>query len=45
MNLVDEMNEGFESSQLGNPDDYIQSPNTMPYFVDGDNVDKGGVSY
>ena len=45
MNLVDEMNEGFESSQLGNPDDYIQSPNTMPYFVDGDTVDKGGVRY
>jgi len=45
MGLVDAINEGFESQRLGNPDDYIQSPNTMPYFVDGDTVDKGGVSY
>lgn len=45
MGLVDAINEGFESQRLGNPDDYIQSPNTMPYFVDGDTVNKGGVSY
>ncbi len=45
MGLVDAINEGFESQKLGNPDDYIQSPNTMPYFVDGDTVNKGGVSY
>ena len=45
MSLIDAVNERFESSQLGDPNDYIQSPNTMPYFVDGDTVDKGGVRY
>ena len=45
MSFIDIMNANNERSQLGDPDDYIQSPNTMPYFVDGDTIDKGGVRF